>query len=105
MRQGNTIDVTDLTKYYGNLLAVDRINFEVRSQELFGFLGPNGAGKTTTINMLTGISKPSSGKAYIAGCDITKESTKIKEFIGFVPDVSGVYDELTAEGNIIFSAK
>jgi len=101
----NIIEVTDLTKYYGNLLAVDKINFEVRKGELFGFLGPNGAGKTTTINMLTGISKPSSGKASIAGYYIRKESTKIKELIGVVPDVSGVYDELTAEDNVTFSAK
>src|SRR4030066_1004067 len=105
MRQGNTIEVTDLTKYYGNLLAVNRINFEVRSQELFGFLGPNGAGKTTTINMLTGISKPTSGKAYIAGHDVTKEPIKVKELIGVVPDVSGVYDELSAWDNINFSAR
>lgn len=101
----NIIEVANLTKYYGNLLAVDRINFEVKRGELFGFLGPNGAGKTTTINMLTGISKPSSGKACISGFDITKEPKKIKELIGVVPDTSGVYDELTARDNIIFSAK
>ncbi len=101
----NIIQVTDLTKYYGSLLAVDKINFEVKKGELFGFLGPNGAGKTTTINMLTGISKPTSGKATIAGHDITKEPIKAKEHIGVVPDTSGVYDELTAWGNINFSAK
>ncbi len=101
----NIISVSDLTKYYGDLLAVDHISFEVKNQELFGFLGPNGAGKTTTINMLTGITKPTSGKASIAGYDITKESIKAKELIGVVPDVSGVYDEMTAWGNINFSAK
>lgn len=105
MRPENIIEVTDLTKYYGNFLAVDRINFEVKSQELFGFLGPNGAGKTTTINMLTGITRPTSGRAYIAGHDITKEPIKVKERIGVVPDVSGVYDELTAWDNINFSAR
>jgi ABC-2 type transport system ATP-binding protein len=101
----NIISVSNLTKYYGNLLAVDQISFEVKNQELFGFLGPNGAGKTTTINMLTGITKPTSGKANIAGYDITKEPIKAKELIGVVPDVSGVYDEMTALGNIDFSAK
>jgi len=101
----NIIEVTSLTKYYGSLLAVDNINFEVGSRELFGFLGPNGAGKTTTINMLTGISKPTSGKACIAGYDVTEEPTKVKERIGVVPDVSGVYDELSAWDNIIFSAR
>jgi ABC-2 type transport system ATP-binding protein len=105
MRSENIIEVTDLTKLYGSLLAVDRISFEVKNQELFGFLGPNGAGKTTTINMLTGITKPTSGKASIAGYDITKEPIKAKELIGVVPDVSGVYDEMTALGNIDFSAK
>jgi ABC-2 type transport system ATP-binding protein len=105
MHSERIIEVTDLTKYYGSLLAVDRINFEVKSQELFGFLGPNGAGKTTTINMLTGISKPTSGKACIAGYDVTREPIKAKERIGVVPDVSGVYDELSAWDNITFSAK
>jgi len=105
MLSGNVIEVTDLTKYYRNLLAVDRISFEVRNQELFGFLGPNGAGKTTTINMLTGISKPSSGKVRIAGYDIIKEPVRVKELIGVAPDVSGVYDELTALDNIDFMAK
>jgi len=105
MPPDNIISVSDLTKYYGNLLAVDHISFEVKNQELFGFLGPNGAGKTTTINMLTGITKPTSGEASIAGYDITKEAIKAKELIGVVPDVSGVYDEMTALGNIDFSAK
>jgi ABC-2 type transport system ATP-binding protein len=105
MPQENIISVSDLTKYYGNLLAVDQISFEVKNQELFGFLGPNGAGKTTTINMLTGITKPTSGQASIAGYDITKEPIKAKELIGVVPDVSGVYDEMTALSNIDFSAK
>jgi len=105
MHPESIIEVTDLTKYYGNLLAVDHINFKVENQELFGFLGPNGAGKTTTINLLTGISKPTSGKAYIAGHDVTEEPIKVKELIGVVPDVSGVYDELTACDNINFSAK
>ena len=105
MPQENIISVSNLTKYYGNLLAVDQISFEVKNQELFGFLGPNGAGKTTTINMLTGITKPTSGKASIAEHDITKEPIKAKELIGVVPDVSGVYDELTAWGNINFSTK
>jgi len=101
----NIIEVTSLTKYYGSLLAVDSINFEVRSRELFGFLGPNGAGKTTTINMLTGISRPSSGKAIIAGYNVIHDPVRVKELIGVVPDISGVYDELNAWDNINFNAK
>jgi len=101
----NIIQVANLTKYYGSLLAVDKINFEVKKAELFGFLGPNGAGKTTTINMLTGISKPTSGKAKISGYDITKRPIEAKELFGVVPDSSNVYDELTAWNNLNFSAK
>jgi ABC-2 type transport system ATP-binding protein len=59
----NVIEVTNLTKRYDKILAVDHINFEVRKGEIFGFLGPNGAGKTTTIRMLTGLSRPTAGNA------------------------------------------
>jgi len=99
------IKVHDLTKCYPNILAVDHINFEVYGGEIFGFLGPNGAGKTTTINMLIGVTKPTSGTTFILGHDVTEEPVKAKEHIGVVPDVSGVYDEMTAWDNINFSAK
>jgi ABC-2 type transport system ATP-binding protein len=105
MPSQSAIEVSNLTKYYGKLLAVDHINFEVKSKELFGFLGPNGAGKTTTINMITGVTKPTSGAAFILGHDVTQEPVKAKEHVGVVPDVSGVYDEMTAWDNITFSAK
>jgi len=99
------IKVDGLTKRYPSVLAVDRISFEVYRGEFFGFLGPNGAGKTTTINMLTGVTKATSGNASISGHDVAKESVKAKEHIGVVPDASSVYDEMTAWGNITFSAK
>ena len=99
------IKVQDLTKRYPNILAVDRVSLNVYKGEFFGFLGPNGAGKTTTINMLTGVTKATSGNAFILGHDITKEPVKAKEHIGVVPDASSVYDEMTAWGNIEFSAK
>ena len=99
------IKVDGLTKRYPSVLAVDRISFEVYRGEFFGFLGPNGAGKTTTINMLTGVTKATSGNASISGHDVAKESVKAKEHIGVVPDASSVYDEMTAWGNIGFSAK
>jgi ABC-2 type transport system ATP-binding protein len=63
----NVIEAVNLTKYYGKVLAVDHINFEVKRREIFGFLGPNGAGKTTTIRMLTGLSRPTSGSAKVLG--------------------------------------
>ena len=87
------------------MLAVDHINFNVKKGEIFGFLGPNGAGKTTTINMLTGVTKPTSGTAFISGFDVTCEPIKAKELVGVVPEVSFLYDEMTAWDNINFSAK
>ncbi|NVM02820.1 MAG: ATP-binding cassette domain-containing protein [Candidatus Helarchaeota archaeon] len=101
----NAIEVRNLTKYYDKLLAVDNINFDVKESELFGFLGPNGAGKTTTIHILTGITKPTSGKASIFGFDLTRKAVKAKELIGVVPEISYLYNEMTAWDNIIFNAK
>lgn len=99
------INVQDLTKLYHNSLAVDKVSFEVHRGDFFGFLGPNGAGKTTTINMLTGVTKATSGNASILGYDIAQEPVKAKEHIGVVPDATSVYQEMTAWNNIIFSAK
>ena len=69
----DVVKVSDLTKSYGEVLAVDRISFQVADREFFGFLGPNGAGKTTTIRMMTGVIKPDSGTATIKGYDILKD--------------------------------
>ena len=82
MPSESVIEVSNLTKYYGKLLAVDHINFNVEKGEVFGFLGPNGAGKTTTINMLTGVTNPTSGTASILGNDVIKEPVRAKEQIG-----------------------
>lgn len=99
------IQVSDLTKRYGEILAVDRISFEVKKGEVFGFLGPNGAGKTTTIRLLTGLSKPTDGKASILGLDINSQIGQIKKHIGVVPEISNLYDELSAMDNLIFMAQ
>jgi ABC-2 type transport system ATP-binding protein len=99
------IKTKNLTKQYGHILAVDHIDLEVFEGEIFGLLGPNGAGKTTTIRMLTGQTKPTFGEAWIAGYDIIHESIKAKESIGVVPEVSNVYDEMSAWENLIFSAE
>ncbi|MFW6111335.1 MAG: ATP-binding cassette domain-containing protein [Thermoproteota archaeon] len=99
------ITTQGLTKYYDSLVAVDHISMSVKEGEIFGFLGPNGAGKTTTINMLTGVAKPTSGTAMISGFDVAREPTKAKEQVGVVPQVSFLYDEMTAWDNITFSAK
>ena len=94
-----------LTKQYGNVLAVDHLDLEVFEGEIFGLLGPNGAGKTTTIRMLTGQTKPTSGTATVANHDIIHEPIKAKRQIGVVPDVSNIYDEMSAWENLIFAAQ
>jgi len=100
----NAIEVHDLTKVYGSLLAVDHINFEVRPGEIFGFLGPNGAGKTTTQRMLTTLLTPSEGSIHIFGRDLRTEAWVVKPQIGLVPEESNVYTELTAWDNLMFTA-
>jgi ABC-2 type transport system ATP-binding protein len=99
------IEVENLTKLYGDLLAVDHISFSVNESEIFGFLGPNGAGKTTTTRMLTGISTPTEGSAKIMGYDIRDQAVQAKEQMGIVTDISNVYLDLTAWDNLVFTAK
>jgi len=101
----SAIIASELTRYHGDLLAVDHVSFEVQQGEIFGYLGPNGAGKTTTIKMLTGLLRPSEGTAYVRGHDILHDLRKIKRSIGIVPEVSNVYDELTGWDNLIFAAE
>jgi ABC-2 type transport system ATP-binding protein len=99
------IEARNLTKKYGDLLAVGHVDFQVKKGEIFGFLGPNGAGKTTTIRMLTGISIPTEGAATIMGYDIQQHPIEAKEQMGIVPDTSNVYDELSAWDNLIFTGR
>ncbi len=101
----NAIEVNDLTKLYGDLRAVDGVSFTVREGEIFGFLGPNGAGKTTTIRMLTGLSRPTSGRACVQGYDLARQITAIKKRTGVVPETSNLYDELSAFDNLVFAAQ
>jgi ABC-2 type transport system ATP-binding protein len=89
------IRIRDLTKRFGDFLAVDGINLEVRPGELFGFLGPNGAGKTTTIKMMAGVLKPTRGSIIIDGKDIQEDSSGAKQIIGFIPDRPFLYEKLT----------
>ena len=95
------IEVNNLTKKFGEIVAVNHISFKVRKGEIFGFLGPNGAGKTTTIRILTGILKPDEGKAIVAGYDILEDSIKVKQRIGVVPEVSNAYVDLSAWENLM----
>ena len=89
------IETFNLTKYFGQLCAVDSLMLQVDAGEIFGFLGPNGAGKTTTINMLTGLLRPSSGTAKLAGYDIQEESLKAKAILGLMPDTPHLYEALS----------
>src|SRR5512139_3868751 len=96
-RTGSTdmIALTELTKRYGNTLAVDRLTVEVRSGEIFGFLGPNGAGKTTTIRMMMGLLQPTAGRVVLGGYDLARAPIEAKQLCGFVPDRPHLYEKLT----------
>jgi len=98
------IKVNNLTKRFGDLVAVDNLSLHIDSGELFGFLGPNGAGKTTTVNMLTGLMRPSSGSAQICGFDVQKESRKAKAITGLLPENPNIYEMLTGRQFIQFIA-
>lgn len=101
MTNENAVEVTNLTKQFNRLVAVDNISFEVKKGELFGFLGPNGAGKTTTIRMLTGVIKPDGGTASIFGYDVVKEGLKSRQLMGIVPEMSNAYVDLSAWNNLM----
>ena len=105
MNKDIVIQALNLTKRYGDILALDHINFKVEKGEVFGFLGPNGAGKTTTIRIFTGLSKPTDGKASVLGFAVDSEIVQIKKQIGVVPEISNLYDELSATDNLIFMAQ
>jgi len=101
----NAVEVKDLTKSFGTLLAVDHVSFEVKEKEIFGLLGPNGAGKTTSIRMICGMLRPSSGTAVIEGNDVNQNPLEVKRKIGLVPDVSNLFGELSARVNLDFMGK
>ena len=96
------IETERLTKRFGDFTAVDEISFSVNRGEIFGFLGANGAGKTTAMRMLIGLSKPTAGKATIAGFDIYRETEKIKKNIGYMSQKFSLYEDLTVMENIRF---
>lgn len=99
-QNGNVIVIKDLTKQFEDVTAVKSLNLEVRKGEMFGFLGPNGAGKTTTIRMLCGLLKPTAGSATVAGYEVTREATKMKEHIGVCPQEAAVFKFLSGRENI-----
>lgn len=96
----NVIEVEELTKCFGSFTAVDHISFRVRRGEIFGFLGANGAGKTTAMRMLTGLSRPTSGKATVAGFDVYTQNEEVKKNIGYMSQKFSLYEDLKVWENI-----
>ena len=96
------VRIDNLTKTFGDFVAVDRVSIEVRQGEIFGFLGPNGAGKSTTIRILCGLMAPTSGSATVAGFDVATQPEEIKRHIGYMSQKFSLYDDLTVEENIEF---
>lgn len=100
MENKTIVEVSGLTKKFGNFTAVDNITFNVKEGEIFGFLGANGAGKTTAIQMLIGLSKQTSGEAFVAGYNIRTESEEIKKNIGYMSQRFSLYEDLKVWENI-----
>ncbi len=98
------VETFDLTKKFGDIIAVNSVNLKIREGEIFGLLGPNGAGKSTLVRLLCGLLKPTSGSAIVGGFSVTKEPEKVKKIIGYMSQRFGLYDDLTVEENISFYA-
>ncbi|HEV2281360.1 MAG TPA: ATP-binding cassette domain-containing protein [bacterium] len=99
------IRVEALTKRFGALTAVNEVSFEVSSGEIFGFLGPNGAGKTTTIKMLAGLLRPTSGRGWVVGYDVSGQVDAIKHTVGYMSQRFSLYGDLTVRENLLFAAR
>jgi ABC-2 type transport system ATP-binding protein len=100
----NAIEVRNLTRRFGDFVAVNDISFDVRAGEIFGFLGSNGAGKSTTIRMLCGLLRPTSGTAIVGGIDVTRDPEGVKRRIGYMSQRFSLYEKLTVDQNITFFA-
>jgi ABC-2 type transport system ATP-binding protein len=96
------VTVRELTRRFGDFVAVDRVSFDVEQGEIFGFLGSNGAGKSTTIRMLCGLLKPTSGSALVGGIDVGRDPEGVKRRIGYMSQRFSLYELLTVEENITF---
>lgn len=99
------IQVQDLTKYYGDYAAIEKVSFSVEKGEILGFLGPNAAGKTTTMRILTGFLPPTSGKATVAGYDVVTQSVEARKHIGYLPENVPLYEDMTARHYLAYAAR
>src|SRR5690606_18260304 len=98
-------ETVQLTKRYGNFVAVDALDLTIRRGEIFGLLGPNGAGKTTTILMLLGLTEPTSGTVRVLDFNPVRQPLSVKAHVGYLPDAIGFYDERTARENLAYIAR
>jgi len=98
----DVVQTSALTKAFGSLVAVDHLDLDVKTGEVFGFLGPNGSGKTTTVRILCGLMAPTSGSAVVVGHDVVRESEEVRQRIGYMPQTYGLYDDLTVMENLEF---
>jgi len=99
------IEVSGLTKIYGQRTAIENLNFSVNQGEIVGFLGPNGAGKSTTMKILTGFMPASSGTAKIAGFDVFEEAMDVKRNVGYLPEIPPVYFDMVVESYLEYAAR
>lgn len=99
------VEVENLVKRYGSRLAVDHLSFQIESGKIYGFLGPNGAGKSTTMNMMTGYIAPTEGTVRIHGYDIIKEAAQAKRYIGYLPEIPPLYQDMTVREYLTFVAE
>jgi len=88
------VEIHELSKHYGEFVALDNLSLTLNRGSILGFIGPNGAGKTTTIRILVGLSRPTSGYARIGGADCVREQTKVRRLVGYMPDKFGSYDNM-----------
>ncbi len=106
----NAIEFQDLTMRFQRngsepLTALDRLALQIESGQVFGLLGPNGSGKTTTVNLLCGLLKPTSGKVFVQGVDVTANVAQVRAMLGVVPQETALYNDLTAQENLLFHAR
>jgi ABC-2 type transport system ATP-binding protein len=99
------IELTELTKRYGEFTAVNQLSLTIRRGEIFGLLGPNGAGKSTTILMMLGLAEPTSGKVRVCGIDSTRQPMLVKRKVGYLPDDVGFYEDRSGLENLLYTAQ
>jgi ABC-2 type transport system ATP-binding protein len=99
------IESIDLTRQFGDLTAVAKLNLQVEKQKIYGFLGPNGSGKTTAIRLFTGLLRPSSGRVNVLGYTLPKDAEKLRKKIGYMTQKFSLYDDLTIQENMKFIAR